>query len=113
MQQYLSPSLQRGYSLSEIQSGAYRGKSQYPDPILDWSLTRKVNGKIVSDLRQTMKERLVVEGGQEYDGVAIAKKTVDKYWESKHKSQVLSTEVRLLCLTFLFRSCNALDLGLL
>jgi deoxyribodipyrimidine photo-lyase len=99
LQQYLSPSLQRGYSLSEIQSGAYRAKSQYPDPILDWSLTRKVNGKIVSDLHKTMKERLVVEGGQEYDGVAIPKKTVDQYWdkdkqyrECKHKSQVLSTD---------------------
>ena len=78
------PELQ-GYSLPEILAGVYQGESHYPAPILDWSLTRKVNGKVVSDLRKKVKERLIAQGGDEYLGAAIAKTTVDKYWQAKDK----------------------------
>ncbi|HEY9779003.1 MAG TPA: deoxyribodipyrimidine photo-lyase [Leptolyngbyaceae cyanobacterium] len=75
----------RGYSLPEILSGAYQGESHYPAPILNWSQTRKANGKVVSDLRKKVKERLIAEGGDEYEGAIEAKTTVDKYWEVKDK----------------------------
>ena len=81
---YWVPEL-RGYSLPEILAGAYMGESPYPHPILDWSQTRKVNGKIVSNLRKQVKQRLLAEQGEEYEKAAIAKKTVDKYWDIKDK----------------------------
>ena len=75
----------RGYNLSEILNGAYLNESPYPEPILDWAQTRKTNGKIISDLRKRVKERLVAEQGVELKQAVIAKKTVDKYWENKDK----------------------------
>ncbi len=75
----------RGYSLTEILNGAYLNESPYPEPILDWAQTRKTNGKIISDLRKRVKERLLAEQGMELEQAAIAKKTVDKYWQSKDK----------------------------
>ena len=74
-----------GYSQSEILTGAYLNESPYPEPILDWSQTRKINGKIVSDLRKRVKERLLAEQGVELEQAAIALKTVNKYWENKDK----------------------------
>ncbi len=75
----------RGYSLPEILNGAYLNESPYPEPILDWAQTRKINGKIVSNLRKRVKVRLLAEQGVELEQAAIAKRTVDKYWESKDK----------------------------
>lgn len=75
----------RGYSLSEILGGGYLNESPYPAPILDWAQTRKVNGKIVSDLRKLVKQRLLAQQGRELEQAAITKKTVDKYWQSKDK----------------------------
>lgn len=75
----------KDYSLSEILDGAYLGKSAYPQPILDWSATRKVNGKVVSDLRKQVRERIVLEGGQEYESAVAAKRTVEKYWKNQEK----------------------------
>jgi deoxyribodipyrimidine photo-lyase len=81
---YWIPELQ-GYSLSEILAGAYIGESPYPAPILDWAQTRKVNGKVISNLRQQVKQRLLAEQGEEYQQAEIAKSTVEKYWEAKDK----------------------------
>lgn len=81
---YWVPELQ-GYSLSEILSGAYLSESLYPEPILDWAQTRKVNGKIISKVRSQVKQRLLAEQGQEYQQAAIAKSTVEKYWEVKNQ----------------------------
>lgn len=75
----------RGYSLAEILNGAYLNESPYPAPILDWAATRKVNGKIVSNLRKQVKERLLAEQGRELEQAAIAKTTVEKYWEISGK----------------------------
>lgn len=75
----------KDYSLSEILEGKYIGQSSYPQPIVDWSETRKVNGKIVSDLRKQVRERLILEGGQEYDSAVAAKRTVEKYWQHQEK----------------------------
>lgn len=81
---YWVPEL-RGYSLPEILAGAYVGKGEYPSPILDWSQTRKVNGKRISELRKQVKQRLLAEQGEEYEQAANAKRTVDKYWEIKEQ----------------------------
>jgi deoxyribodipyrimidine photo-lyase len=74
-----------GYSSDEILSEAYIGKSKYPAPILDWGKTRKVNGKIVSDIRKRVRERIISEGGEDYDNAIATKKSVDKYVESRNK----------------------------
>lgn len=89
---YWIPELQ-GYSISEIIAGKYTD-SYYPQPILDWSQTRKINGKIVSDLRKQVKARLIAEGGSEYQNAIATKETIEKYWQYKdreyQKSQVRS-----------------------
>nr|MDZ8061407.1 FAD-binding domain-containing protein [Nostoc sp. EkiNYC01] len=74
-----------GYSLQDILTEKYKCDSSYPLPILDWSKTRKVNGKIVSDLRKQTKVRLISLGGDEYESAVVAKETVDKYWQHKDK----------------------------
>jgi len=60
-------------------------KSGYPQPILDWKQTRKTNGKIVSNLRKEVRERLEREGGVEYVRAIGARDTVDKYMAVKNK----------------------------
>lgn len=81
---YWIPEL-KGYSVPEIIQGAYLGRSTYPQPMLDWSETRKINGKIVSDLRKQVKQRIINEGGDELEGALATKKAVDTYWQSKDK----------------------------
>jgi deoxyribodipyrimidine photo-lyase len=75
----------RGYSLPEIIAGDYINQSYYPQPIIDWSKTRKVNGKIVSNLRKQVRERLLADGGEEYFNATVSKRTVEKYRESKNR----------------------------
>lgn len=75
----------RGYSLAEILDGAYLNENPYPALILNWVQTRKVNGKIVSNLRKQVKERLLAKQGVELEQAAIAKETVEKYWENSGK----------------------------
>ena len=74
-----------GYSLPEILEGKYIELGLYPSPILDWVQTRQVNGKIVSDLRKCVRERLQVSGGEEYQNAIATKTAVEKYFESKDK----------------------------
>ena len=75
----------RGYSLPEILAGDYINHSYYPQPIIDWSQTRKINGKIVSNLRKKVKERLLSEKGEEYYNATATKRTVEKYREAKDR----------------------------
>ena len=63
----------------------YLQNSSYPQPIIDWAKTRKVNGKVVSDLRKRVRERLITQGDDEYKSALAAKETVDKYWQHKDK----------------------------
>ncbi|OUC15365.1 MAG: hypothetical protein B0A82_07010 [Alkalinema sp. CACIAM 70d] len=67
------------YGLNEILRGDLLTESTYPQPILDWAETRKVNGKVVSNLRKQVKERLIAEGGEEFESAQTAKQTVEKY----------------------------------
>jgi deoxyribodipyrimidine photo-lyase len=73
----------RGYSLADLQQKIHQGKAAYPDPILDWSLTRKVNGKVVSDLRKKVRSRLQAEGGADYEQALQDKTAVEMYWKRK------------------------------
>ncbi|MEH2157170.1 FAD-binding domain-containing protein [Nostoc sp.] len=75
----------KGYSLPEIIQGKYIGISSYPETILDWAKTRKINGKIISDLRKKVRERLTLQGGIEYESAVAAKETVNKYWQHKDR----------------------------
>ncbi|MBN3963026.1 FAD-binding domain-containing protein [Nostoc sp. NMS8] len=75
----------KGYSLPEIIQGKYIGTSSYPQTILDWAKTRKVNGKIISDLRKKVRERLTLQGGTEYESAVAAQETVNKYWQHKDR----------------------------
>ncbi len=74
-----------GHSLQDILQGKYIEHGLYPPPILDWSKTRLVNGKIVSDIRKRVRERLLVSGGDELESAIATKTTVEKYFESKDK----------------------------
>jgi deoxyribodipyrimidine photo-lyase len=75
----------KGYTLPDILTEKYILHSSYPQRVLDWSKTRKINGKIVSDLRKQTKQRLINQGGDEYESAVVAKETVDKYWQHKDK----------------------------
>lgn len=81
---YWIPEL-RGYSLKQILSGEYQSATNYPAPVLDWKQTRKDNGKIVSNLRAEVRERLEREGGAEYVQAIGAKETIEKYFAVKDK----------------------------
>jgi deoxyribodipyrimidine photo-lyase len=63
---YWIPEL-RGYNLSEVINRDYIGESPYTTPILNWAQTRKINGKIVSDLRQQVRQRLEKSQDSESD----------------------------------------------
>lgn len=73
------------YSLKELLSGEYTATSTYPQPILDYKQTRKVNGKAVSDLRKKVRQRLEIEGGKEYEQAMGASETIAKYLAVKDK----------------------------
>jgi deoxyribodipyrimidine photo-lyase len=81
---YWLPEL-RAYNLSEVSNQAYLGKSDYPAPMLDYQKKRRVNGKVISDLRKQVKQRLEMEGGDEYERAVKAKETIEKYWQVKDK----------------------------
>lgn len=81
---YWIPELQN-YSMKDLLGGAYISTSNYPRPILNWKQTRKTNGKVVSDLRKQVRDRLETEGGEEYQIAIGAKKTVEKYFAVKNK----------------------------
>lgn len=79
---YWIPEL-KSHNMQQILAGEY--KSSYPQPILDWKQTRKINGKIVSDLRKQVKKRLEKEGGEELEIALGAKETIEKYVAAKDK----------------------------
>lgn len=81
---YWIPELKK-YTMEDLLSGAYTSTSKYPQPILDFKHTRKVNGKVVSQLRAMTRERLECEGGLEYQQAIGAKETVKKYQLAKDK----------------------------
>lgn len=51
----------------QILSGEMVELSGYPSPMLDWYQMRKINGKVVSELRKQVKKRLEQEQGIEYE----------------------------------------------
>ena len=79
---YWIPEL-RGHRIRQILSGEFT--SSYPQPILDWKQTRKINGKIVSNLRKQVRDRLEKEGGEELKIALGAKETIEKYVTAKDK----------------------------
>mgnify|MGYP001028593197 CR=1 FL=1 len=48
-------------------------------PIIDYSQARKINGKIISDIRKVVRERIAAEKGIELRDATTAKKTVENY----------------------------------
>ena len=73
----------KGYDMSQILAREYM--NTYTQPILDYQKTRKVNGKIVSDIRKKVRDRLEREGGEELKIALGAKETIDKYFAVKDK----------------------------
>ncbi|MGB3534544.1 MAG: FAD-binding domain-containing protein [Microcoleaceae cyanobacterium] len=69
----------------EIFAGTAWKNSDYPEPMLDWSLLRKVNGKAVSDLRKKAKKRLEQDQGIEYERAMKLSETISKYWTGQEK----------------------------
>ncbi len=81
---YWIPEL-KNYNMEQILAEEYLSKGDYLPPILDWKQTRKINGKIVSDLRTKVRNRLEQEEGEEYHIAMGAKKTIEKYVATKDK----------------------------
>ena len=75
----------RDLGLEQVLNGEYLGKSEYPKPMLDFTQTRKINGKVVSDLRKKVRARLMQEKGLELSEAQIAQKVVQKYKEGTQK----------------------------
>ncbi|WP_036477828.1 FAD-binding domain-containing protein [Myxosarcina sp. GI1] len=73
----------RGHSMEQLLTRKYN--NSYPQPILDWKQTRLTNGKVVSQIRAKVRERLEKEGGEEYESALGAKKTVEKYFTTKDR----------------------------
>ena len=48
-------------------------------PMLNFNETRKLNGKVVADLRKQVRERLLADKGPELAGAEVARKTVVNY----------------------------------
>jgi deoxyribodipyrimidine photo-lyase len=48
-------------------------------PMLDFSETRKTNGKVIADLRKQVRERIILEKGIELNNAKAADKTVRNY----------------------------------
>ncbi|MFZ1250551.1 MAG: FAD-binding domain-containing protein [Candidatus Microsaccharimonas sp.] len=48
-------------------------------PMLDFNETRKTNGKIISDLRKKVRERIVAEKGEELSNATVAHTVVRRY----------------------------------
>ena len=82
--QFWIPEL-KPYSTNQLLSGEYSATNTYAQPVLDYKQTRRVNGKIVSDLRKKVKARLEQEGGTEYQQAVGASETIEKYWAVKDK----------------------------
>ncbi|MFN6485820.1 MULTISPECIES: hypothetical protein [unclassified Nostoc] len=78
----------QSYTFPEIEQKKYIDASNYLKAILDWSKTRKVNGKVVSDLPKQTKQRLLSQGGDEYNHANAAKVTVEKYWQHKDREYI-------------------------
>ncbi|WP_019506200.1 FAD-binding domain-containing protein [Pleurocapsa sp. PCC 7319] len=81
---YWIPEL-RGHSMKQILSGEYLPNISYPKPVVDWKKTRSVNGKVISNLRSKVRDRLERERGEEYYQAIQAKETVEKYFAVKDK----------------------------
>ncbi|MGD1902632.1 MAG: FAD-binding domain-containing protein [Geitlerinemataceae cyanobacterium] len=75
----------RGYSLPEIEQKRYLGHSAYPDAILDWKQTRKVNGKVISELRAIVRERLTAKQGEEFEAALKVKGAIERYMKYKQQ----------------------------
>ncbi len=69
----------RGYSLPEIEQKKYLGKGLYPQEILNWPQTRKINGKVISELRAIVRERLKTEKGEEFEAAQRVKAVIERY----------------------------------
>ena len=67
----------KGYTIEQLLEEDY--PDSYPQPMLNFLETRKTNGKIVSDLRAKVRERLEAEGGEAYLQAVGAANTIQNY----------------------------------
>ena len=83
---YWLPEL-KPFTKEQILAGVHLSSNEcdYPAPILDWRETRKVNGKIIANLRAEVRERLQAEAGEELEIALGTKKTVEKYFAAKER----------------------------
>jgi deoxyribodipyrimidine photo-lyase len=61
------------------------GLGDYPARMLNWTQTKETNGKVISDLRNQVKERIIREAGQEFLEAVKSKEVVQKYYEGNNK----------------------------
>ncbi|GAB4144783.1 MAG: FAD-binding domain-containing protein [Patescibacteria group bacterium] len=75
----------RGYNLTQILNTEYVGQTSYTSPMLDFTSTKHLNGKIVSELRRKVRQKIIQEKGLELEDAKISQKVVMKYKESKQE----------------------------
>ncbi|MDX1920239.1 MAG: FAD-binding domain-containing protein [Candidatus Caenarcaniphilales bacterium] len=75
----------RVFSMEQILNQEYLGKVEYPPPIVNWELSKRVNGKAIADIRKKVKERLIRTQDEEFKQALIADQVVKKYYEGKNK----------------------------
>ncbi|MEM6501874.1 MAG: FAD-binding domain-containing protein [Cyanobacteria bacterium P01_C01_bin.89] len=85
----------RGYSLPEIEQKRYLDRSSYPDEIIDWKQTRKVNGKVISELRAIVRQRLKAEQGEEFEAAQKVKGVIERYMKFKQQEYERSRHQQL------------------
>lgn len=82
----------QGYSLSKILSGTYINESPYPELILDWAQTRKVNGKIISNLRKQVKKTTTGRAGRRVRASGEPEGASKRCWHrQKYGRQILGS----------------------
>ncbi|MDY7023384.1 MAG: FAD-binding domain-containing protein, partial [Cyanobacteriota bacterium] len=69
----------------EIRSGAISQSVDYPSPMLNYSIARKTNGKMVYKFRKQVKERLEQAKGIEYERATGLMEAVSFYWKGQEK----------------------------
>ena len=83
------------YNLAQLVAGDYQGQTKYPKEVLDFKVTKAINGKVISQLRAQVRERIIAEKGLDLNAAKISQTVVQKYKQGQQKQyQKLQAEIR-------------------
>jgi deoxyribodipyrimidine photo-lyase len=73
------------YSAEQILSKKYLDDNNYIKEMLDFKETKRLNGKIISDIRAKVRSRIIKEKGLDFEEAKVQKKVTQKYDKFKTK----------------------------